>query len=820
MEYCARGEIPDAATAFFNHNPMKTFSLVALLPFATVALAGTVQAAPETKSAAAKIDAILKKDWEKHGLKGNPAADDNAFVRRLYLDIVGRIPTTRETEEFITSKAADKRAKLIDKLLASEGYVQHAFNYWADVLRAQSNGNQAGPVTGAAYTNYLKDSLRKNRPYDELVREMIAAEGRSWENGAIGYYMRDRGMPLDNMANTVRVFLGTRIECAQCHNHPFDKWTQMQFYKMAAFTYGVETNDYYGYSMAGARDLLREQVRAEENKVRAKFKPPVPANGKRLSPEERKIARNQQEQLQKQARLVGEAMRKEQRYVDDAITDVRNNLRYTALTYKEERKVRLPHDYQYDDAKPKSTVEAGTMFGHEANAKAGEKPLDAYARWLASPDNDRFNKVIANRLWKRAFGMALIEPLDELMDTSQPMIPELQAHLEKLIVDLDYDMKAYLRIVYNTSAYQRQVTREEIAPGIAYHFTGPLLRRMTAEQMWDSFVTLINPNPDMPNEPLREQAENRILAAKKLSDSEESLTPEEVLAGAEVSAKKYKALADKVRDLQRRIAEARAKEDKPLSEKLRAELRLLERETRGSVNKNIVLPGMQKLATKLEVTPVVYQGKNNNSGVVAATDMSMMMAAAAEGDVKDRIFIPGYDKPSKTKEQLRAEQEAREDRWKDEAAYFKLNNKELKSYFRARADQVRNWVRSAELESPAPRGHYLREFGQSDRETIENANHEASVPQALAMMNGQLMPQILNRYSQLMLTVSKAEYPDDKVEAVYMAVLSRKPTQRERDVWMKAQAEAQGATDKSKELTEIQDLVFALLNTQQFIFVQ
>lgn len=82
-------------------------------------------------------------------------------------------------------------------------------------------------------------------------------------------------------------------------------------------------------------------------------------------------------------------------------------------------------------------------------------------------------------------------------------------------MSLNYDMKAYLRVLYNTSAYQRQVTREEIAPGIVYHFTGPILRRMTAEQMWDSFVTLINPNPDMPNEPLREAFTNRILGSQE-----------------------------------------------------------------------------------------------------------------------------------------------------------------------------------------------------------------------------------------------------------------------------------------------------------------
>ena len=176
-------------------------------------------------------------------------------------------------------------------------------------------------------------------------------------------------------------------------------------------------------------------------------------------------------------------------------------------------------------------VAAGTMMGHECVAQPGESQLQAYARWMTSAENPRFTTVIVNRLWKRVFGLALIEPLDELMDTSVPMNPELQKHLEKLMISLNYDMKAYLRVLYNTSTYQRQVTREEHAPGNVYHFTGPLLRRMSAEQMWDSFVTLINPSPDMINQASREAMEQRILQARKNADGVDSLTPEEMLEG-------------------------------------------------------------------------------------------------------------------------------------------------------------------------------------------------------------------------------------------------------------------------------------------------
>jgi Protein of unknown function (DUF1549) len=206
---------------------------------------------PDPLSASRQIDAILSADWQKNKLKPNEPAPDEVFVRRIYLDIAGRIPTLREAETFLADKGTDKRAKLIDQLLAGEGYVQHMYNYWADILRLQTNGN-AGAITGTAYAKFVKESLRANKPYDQFVRELVGSQGEAWENGAIGYYMRDRGMPLDNMAATVRIFLGTRIECAQCHNHPFDKWSQKQFYEMAAFTYGIETNDYYGATQLGS----------------------------------------------------------------------------------------------------------------------------------------------------------------------------------------------------------------------------------------------------------------------------------------------------------------------------------------------------------------------------------------------------------------------------------------------------------------------------------------------------------------------------------------------------------------------------------------
>ncbi|MDP1589720.1 MAG: DUF1549 domain-containing protein, partial [Prosthecobacter sp.] len=199
---------------------MKSTSLCLLL--ASLSLAASA-AAPDLKATAAKIDELVNAKLAKEKITPNKPASDDIFVRRVYLDVVGRIPTLQETTRFLKNNDPDKRSKLIDELIASDGYVQNFYNYWADILRMKSQmvgGGQSLPAF-YGYSNWLKSSLRENKPYDQMVREVVTADGKSYENGAIGFYIRDYNMPLDNMAVTTQIFLGTSMVCAQCHNHPF-----------------------------------------------------------------------------------------------------------------------------------------------------------------------------------------------------------------------------------------------------------------------------------------------------------------------------------------------------------------------------------------------------------------------------------------------------------------------------------------------------------------------------------------------------------------------------------------------------------------------
>jgi len=178
-----------------------------------------------------------------------------------------------------------------------------------------------------------------------------------------------------------------------------------------------------------------------------------------------------------------------------------------------------------------------------------------------------------------------------------------------------------------------------------------------------------------------------------------------------------------------------------------------------------------------------------------------------------RMHVPGYGPAPKTPAQLDAEAQAEKPRLTALAAKLGFPEKE-RAAFVAYCEKARaEWLRASEFESPSPRGHFLRTMGQSDRDFVENANPNASIPQALALMNSDLISPkgLLSPFSPLMHFISQAKTPTDKVDAAYLALLSRKPTPQEKGIWTKASGHGLALTD---------DLIYALLNTKQFIFIQ
>jgi len=179
-----------------------------------------------------EIDDLVWKKLKLLRLLPSPPASDATFHRRAYLRAIGRLPTPAETRAFLADKHRDKRARLVDHLLERPEYADFWANKWADLLRP--NPYRAGIKAVWNLDAWLRDSFRKNKPYDQFVRELVTAKGSSWRNGAVVIF-RDRPDPVEIGASISQLFLGVRLECAKCHHHPFEVWSQDDFYGFAAF---------------------------------------------------------------------------------------------------------------------------------------------------------------------------------------------------------------------------------------------------------------------------------------------------------------------------------------------------------------------------------------------------------------------------------------------------------------------------------------------------------------------------------------------------------------------------------------------------------
>ncbi|MEM7476363.1 MAG: DUF1549 and DUF1553 domain-containing protein [Planctomycetota bacterium] len=183
------------------------------------------------------IDKLVYNKLEKAGLLPSEPIEDHIFLRRSYTDIIGRPPSVEEAREFLDTEHPEKRKFLVERLLQKPDYVDYWANQWADLLRP--NPYRVGIKAVLNYDNWIRQQFRENVSYDEFARRLITAKGSTFRNGAVTLF-RDRRSP-DEMATLVsQLFLGIRLECAKCHHHPFEKWSQQDFYQFAAFFQNVK----------------------------------------------------------------------------------------------------------------------------------------------------------------------------------------------------------------------------------------------------------------------------------------------------------------------------------------------------------------------------------------------------------------------------------------------------------------------------------------------------------------------------------------------------------------------------------------------------
>lgn len=226
-----------------------SFLILMLLAFAPLTRAD------DAKSLAATIDRLIAARWADAGVRPTTRADDAEFLRRASLDLAGRIPTAAEVRRFLEDSSPDKRQHLVERLLDGPAYINHSVNVWKTLLVPEDNAaNFQLRFFVPAFEAWLRRQVAGNVPYDQLVRELITAQvatdgrnprqlvapGAQVDASPLAFYMAKEMKPEELAAATSRLFLGVKLECAQCHNHPFAKWSRQQFWEYAAFFAGLQ----------------------------------------------------------------------------------------------------------------------------------------------------------------------------------------------------------------------------------------------------------------------------------------------------------------------------------------------------------------------------------------------------------------------------------------------------------------------------------------------------------------------------------------------------------------------------------------------------
>jgi hypothetical protein len=347
----------------------------------------------------ADVDALLRADWRVAGVAPTPAADDATWLRRLWIDVAGTIPPADVVRGFVDGAAkGDKRARVIEDLLASTRWADHWTAYWDDVWMGHQV--RARDVDAGAFRGWLHDALARNEPWNEVVTQLLTATGSNSAgvskrdadandgrggaaegvNGAVNWTLRYQDAPQDMAGDASRTLLGVQIQCAQCHDHKTEKWTQKDFQGFAAafLRTRIEPLDGRGGMDAG-KGMVRRIALDDLGR-------PAPRFAKKMAD-------------------------------IDAI------------------------------AKARPTAIDGTDLGD------GDGVRVALARWVTAADNPWFARAFVNRMWGHFLGRGFVDPVDDMRPSNPPVAPDVLDALARDFVASGYDVKHLVRVIVGTAAY-------------------------------------------------------------------------------------------------------------------------------------------------------------------------------------------------------------------------------------------------------------------------------------------------------------------------------------------------------------------------------
>jgi hypothetical protein len=379
------------------------------------------------------IDTEVRAVWEKEKITAAPKADDAAFLRRVYLDLAGTIPTYEEVRQFLEDADAGKRDKVIQRLLDDPRYARQQADVWDLTLFGRNPPNLDAVRNRAPFKQWLTDKFASNEPYDGWVRDLLLAE----QDGTESFYVQFNNKPEELAEAFSRIFLGTQIQCARCHDHPSADLSQKDFYGMAGFFVRLVALDQGATVVAGKPG--KKFTIAEKSSGDVLFA----GNAKELKPG-----------------MKGEPVKP--KFLGGAPLE----------------EPALPAGFKEPDAK--------------AGVKSLPKPVfsrkEKLVEWATSPANPYFAKAAVNRIWSQFMGRGIVHPVDSFLDDTKPALPVVLDELTRQFIEHKFDMKWLIGELVRTETYQL-AGRGAVKEALPKHFERARIRPLSAEEIQAALKT-------------------------------------------------------------------------------------------------------------------------------------------------------------------------------------------------------------------------------------------------------------------------------------------------------------------------------------------
>ena len=433
------------------------------------------------------IDGFVLQRLRAEKIAPSGLCTDGEFARRVYVDICGVVPTAQQVKQFAADKREDKRAKLIDALLQSPRYAEHWQVLWSDLLRDNSNS--------PAYHAWMRQALARNMPYDEFTRRLIAASGNTDDNPATVFYLRDQGNHVEQVNTVSTVFMGTRMACAQCHDHPFDKWTQDDFHGLMAFFVrtAVEDDPVARLLKVEARPDLAEAprealaqyfVEAHKGELRSQV-----LNAKHPNQRLPIMGAMQDQPVMPRRDIVREIEASgSTKNTVDAVRRAFDQSQTRIIVERTQGEYRLPNEGDGISKKRKGDEVIAPVFAWDPSRRwdgqgSRRVPLAEFVT-----GSRQFAAVQVNRMWAQLMGRGIVMPVDDFREKNPPTHPELLEYLTDEFIRSKFDNQHILKLILNSNTYQLSAQTTDANRGDSTLYSHHRVRRMSAEEAFDSIL--------------------------------------------------------------------------------------------------------------------------------------------------------------------------------------------------------------------------------------------------------------------------------------------------------------------------------------------